>query len=632
MTEKDQKKILPTRHIGLTTGILYGIGCGIGGSIFILLGSAISEAQSGVLISLILGGILIFITALNFSELSTSLPVSGGAYNFSKEALGGFLAFIIGFFLWIANIATFSFSAQAFTVILEAFFPIPFIQYLFVPIAILSILFTAVVIFRTHKIALRTFISLTIILLIIFGIFIISGFFIAPTTNASNYDPAFLFSNTNFFSIIFMFSSLFIFFTTIASNLAYLNAELKSPSKSIPKTNIYAILITLFIYLSITIVVMINIGSSTSGLENSPILLATILNNILGIPGYILMGIAATISIFTAMNAALGSGTAVMYALARDNYISKRFLKVNKKTKVPTLVIVVTTTIAMLFTVLAIVFANVGFTANITTFIYFIGLAFVNFAAVILRYKRKELDRPFKAPFFPYLPVIVGSVCLILSFVLGALNINAVILGLVILFIGITYYLIKIADRHSVILILAGLKCLALILLGIFIWILNNFSILVSPINGFNSIFSLVLLRILIFFCFIAIGTIFFDVIPLKELVYFFIKRINKKEVAIDIGIGQIIELKKSKAKLIYNINIIISIIQISSSIFIYILVSLFAVDIISIDSINFGSIVVGQATAEYLFNAILIFLSTSLLFGGLYSLYLNKETKKLGI
>ncbi len=624
MTEKNQEKILPTRNVGLLAGILYGIGCGIGGSIFILLGSAIEEAQSGVLISLILGGILIFITALNYSELSTSLPISGGAYNFSKEALGGFLAFIIGFFLWIANIAAFSFSAQAFTVVLEALFPGTFIQNLFIPIAILSILFTAIVMFRTQKIALRTLVFLTVILLIIFGIFIFVGFFIAPITNPSNFDPDFLVSEANFFVVIFWFSSLFIFFTGITSNLAYLNADLKTPSKNIPKTNILAILVTLIIYLSMTIVVMINIGTYSSDLE-SPILLAFIMNDILGFPGYLLMGIAAMISILITMNAALGSGVAVMYALARDHYISKKFLKISKKTEKPTLALGVTTIIAIFFTVLAIIFANVGFTANITTFIYFFGLAFVNFAAVILRYKRKELDRPFKAPFFPYLPIIVGSTCLIISFVL---NVNAILIGLIILFIGITYYLLTIADRHSVILTLSGLKLFALILVGIFIWILNNFSILASPIIGFPTTFSLVLLRVLIFFCFFAMATIFFDIIPLKELVYFFIRRVNKKEVAIDIGIGQIIELKKSKAKLIYNINIIISIIQIFSSLFIFIIVSIFALDIISIDSITFGSIILSQTTAEFLFNATLIFLGTTLLFGGLFSLYLNKETK----
>lgn len=629
MTEKDQEQILPTRHVGLATGVLYGIGCGIGGSIFILLGDAIYMAQSGVLISLILGGILIFITALNYSELSTSLPISGGAYNFSKEALGGFLAFIIGFFFWIASILSFSFSAQAFTVVLGAFFPSPIIQTLFIPIAILSILFTALVIFRTHKIALRTLISLTIILLIIFGIFIFTGFVIAPITNTSNFEPSFLLSETNFISVIVLFSSLFIFFTSITSNLAYLNADLKNPSKNIPKTNIFAILITVSIYLSITIVVMINIGSNTEGLNNSPILLALIMNNIIGFPGYLLMGIAATISIFIAMNASIGSAVAVMYALARDNYISKKFLKVSKKTNVPSLVIIVTTTIAICFTVFAIIFANIGFTANITTFIYFIGLAFVNFAAVILRYKRKELDRPFKAPFFPYLPVIVGSTCLIISFVL---NPNAILLGLVILVIGITYYLLTIADRHSVILILAGLKFIAIVLISTFIWILNNFSIISSPINGFSSIFSSVLLRVLILFCIFALGTTFFDIVPLKEVVYFFIKKTNKKEVAIDIGIGQIIELKKSKAKLIYNINIVISIIQIVSSLFIFILVSLFAMNLISIDAIIFGATIIPQVTAEYIFGAILIFLATTLLFGGIFSLFLNKANKTLGI
>ncbi len=622
MTEKDQEQALPTRHVGLLAGILYGIGCGIGGSIFILLGDAIYDAQSGVLISLILGGVLIFITALNYSELSTSLPISGGAYNFSKQALGGFLAFITGFFLWIANIATFSFSAQAFTVVLGAFFPSTIIQTLFIPIAILAILLTAIVIFRTHKFALRTLILLTIVLLIIFGFFIFAGFFIAPTTNLSNFDPSFLFSETNFFAVIVWFSSLFIFFTSITSNLAYLNVNLKNPSKNIPKTNIFAILITLFIYLSMTIVVMINIGSDTTGLDESPILLALIMNNVLGFPGYLLMGIAATISIFIAMNASLGSAVAVMYALARDNYIPKRFLKVSKKAKVPTLVIIVSTVIAIFFTVLAILFANIGFTANITTFIYFFGLAFVNFAAVILRYKRKELDRPFKAPFFPYLPVIVGSTCLIISFVL---NPNAILLGLIILVIGITYYLLTIADRHSVILTLAGLKFFAVVLMGIFIWVLNNLS-------SFSSIFSSTLIRILIFFCIFALGTIFFDIIPLKEVVYFFIKKVNKKEVAIDIGIGQIIELKKSKAKLIYNINIVINIIQIVSSSFIFILVSLFAINIISIDPFIFGGTIITQIAAEYIFGAILVFLATTLLFGGIFSLFLNKENKTLGI
>ncbi|MHA1471709.1 MAG: hypothetical protein ACTSQW_01270, partial [Promethearchaeota archaeon] len=92
MSETESKEVLPQRTITLSQGVLYGVGCGIGGSIFVLLGIGIDEAGSAIFFSLLLGGILIFFTGLNYAELSTSLPVAGGAYNFGKEGIGGFLA------------------------------------------------------------------------------------------------------------------------------------------------------------------------------------------------------------------------------------------------------------------------------------------------------------------------------------------------------------------------------------------------------------------------------------------------------------------------------------------------------------------------------------------------------------
>ena len=624
MTEKDSKRIPPTRTVGLLSGVLYGIGCGIGGSIFILLGTAIEEAGSGILISLSLGGILIILTALNYSELSTSLPISGGAYNFSKEALGGFLAYIIGFFLWIANIATFSFSAYAFVVVIDAFFPL--LRPIFLAIAIISILFTAIIVFRSQRLAMKTLINLTIILLIIFAIFIISGLFIAPITNTSGFAPQFLNSRADFFSVISMFSLMFIFFTGITSNLAYLNPDLKNPSKNIPKVNIYAIIATLSIYLSISVVVLVNIGNTASELGKSPILLADILKDILGIPGYLLMGIAALISTLIAMNAALGSSVSIMNALARDHYVSKKLTKVSKKTNVPTLILIITTIVTIFFTLLAIFFADIGFTANIATFIYFIALAFVNFAAVNLRRKRKELDRPFKAPFFPYLPIIIMSFCIILALFLEW---RAIVLGGIIFIIGITYYLITIADRHSIVLTIAGLKSIAIIIVGSLIWILKNLSSINSPLSGFTVVFLDILLRGLIFICIFTIGTVFLDIIPLKELVYFFIRKINKKEVAIDIGIGQIIELKRSKARIIYYTNVVISLIQIGASIFVFSLISLLVSDIITIESFFTG---VSEKSGEYIFNSMMLFFGIILLISGSLSLIQNRETKSLGI
>ena len=65
-------------------------------------------------------------------------------------------------------------------------------------------------------------------------------------------------------------------------------------------------------------------------MSGSPILLGEILYDILGPVGFYLMGIAAIISILIAMNASLGSAVSILHALARDNYIPKRIVKVSK--------------------------------------------------------------------------------------------------------------------------------------------------------------------------------------------------------------------------------------------------------------------------------------------------------------
>ncbi len=623
MTGQSQEELKPEhKKSTVSQGVLYGVGCGIGGSIFVLLSTGIRVAGPGVMISLLLGGILIFLTALNYSELSTSLPLSGGDYNFGKEGVGGFFAFIIGFFLWIANIATCSFSAQVFALTIEIFFPflsrIPVL-----PIAIFTVLFISIVFFRTQRFAMRTLLILTVTLISIFLVFIISGLFISPITNPSGYDPSYIYSGTSIFGVFQMFALLFIFFTSITSNLAYFNSDLKNPSKNIPKVNILAILLTLVIYLSITFVVLINLGNRAEELGDSPVLLGEVLFDILGPFGFYLMGIALLISTLIAMNAAIGSAVNVLQALARDNYAPKKLAKLKENSDLPVNALIVTTVIAMLFTYLVISFADIGITAEITIFIYFFGLAFVNFASVNLRYKRKELARPFKAPFFPYLPIIVGSTCLFLAFILEP---TAIILGIIFFAIAMSYYLLTIADRYSIVITLAGIKLLAIILIGTFIWVINNMSTLKTPIHGFDIFFTTILLRILIIICIFTLGTVFLDIIPLREVVYFFVKRIYKEKVAINVGVGQIIELDESRTKMIHSANFVIAVFQLVSSGFMFYLIYLFGLNIISIEQITIGNIIIGNNMADYFFNVCLFFLAVCLLISGMLLIYLNQK------
>jgi len=619
LTESKTDRLIAQRSLKTSQVILYGIGCGVGGSIFVLLGTGIDIASSGILLSLFFGGILIFFTALNYAELSTSLPMAGGAYNFSKEGLGGFLAFITGFFLWIANISVCSFSAHTFALVIEevlkrAGIIVP--PFYIVLLAIGVILFTSLVIFRTQKVAIKSLIYLTIILLGIFGIFIFSGLVISPFT--LNFDLTIFSHPLNPIGIIAAFPLLFIFFTSITSNLSFVNANLKNPSKNIPKVNILTIFIALVIYLTITFVVLVNVNYPPSQLGDTTLLLPIVLENILGPFGFFTMVFAALISTMIAINAALGSGVSIITALARDRYISKKFKEIKKRAQMPALALLITVVIAIIFTY----FAGIGLAAETTTLIYFFGLAFVNYAAVKLRRTRKELDRPFKAPFFPVLPYIISGTFLV--FALFFFSTEAVMLGLLILSIGVGYFLLTISDRASKSLTLAGIKSLMVIIIGFSIWAINNFSA-VSP--------ELVIInRILTGIAVFIIFTVIFDIFPLREVVYFFIKKVDKGKVAINIGNAQIIELGKTRSKLIHFINYIFALLQIISGIIIFIITSLFLTPDINIMELNIGSIIISQMTIHYLFNSILIIFGILLEFSGMLLWYTNRELKSIGI
>jgi len=217
--------------------------------------------------------------------------------------------------------------------------------------------------------------------------------------------------------------------------------------------------------------------------------------------------------------------------------------------------LLLTVVIAIIFTY----FAGIGLAAETTTFIYFFGLAFVNYAALKLRKKRKELDRPFKAPFFPILPYIISGTFLI--FALFFFSTEAVMLGLIILSIGIGYFLLTISDRASKSLTLAGIKSLLAIIISFIIWAINNFT---TP-----SLQFLIINRVLVGIIIFIVGTVIFDIIPLREVVYFFIKKVDKGKVAINLGSSQIIEPGKTRSKFINMINYAFALLEIISGIII---------------------------------------------------------------
>jgi len=317
--------------------------------------------------------------------------------------------------------------------------------------------------------------------------------------------------------------------------------------------------------LLITFVVLIIIGVNPVNLTEAPVILTDIFGSIIGPFGFYIMVIAAVISTLIAINASLGSAVSIITALARDRFIPEKIRETKTKSDLPIIGLIITVALILLFTI----FAGIGLTAEITNFIYFFALAFVNYAAVKLRRKRKELDRPFKAPFFPFLPIFIFICFLAFAVILGIIiDPLSLVLGLIILIIGFTYQLLIMTDKPSKSLTLTGIKFFFSLIIGLFVWAINNYSVVSPDLVVIN--------RILIALCVFTIITVVLDLLPLRELAYYYVKFIDKERVAINIGSAQIIDLGKTRSGLIHNINLIIAVLQLISGVVVFTIVFLF--------------------------------------------------------
>jgi hypothetical protein len=72
------------------------LGAIIGTGIFVILGEAIGDSGPAIVLSFVLAGVTCAFSALSYSELASSIPVSGSAYTYAYSTMGELLAWIIG--------------------------------------------------------------------------------------------------------------------------------------------------------------------------------------------------------------------------------------------------------------------------------------------------------------------------------------------------------------------------------------------------------------------------------------------------------------------------------------------------------------------------------------------------------
>lgn len=420
------------RQLNLFQVIMLGTAGTLGSGIFVLTGLAAEVAGPATFIAILVGGFLSFSIALNYCELATVYPETGGAMTYVREAWGkGLLSFVVGSMDCISSTFYCALSAVGFAYSLSVFFPnIPII-----PVAVcVIIIFVILNILGVSNVG-NVQIVMGISLLFAFAVFIIAGF-VSPT----GFQPAILLPEGKVFlsddlgvnlkmimRTIALIYAAYVGFEVIADDAE----EVRNPTKIIPIAIIASILIITLVY-SLTVVVTLGTVPWQS-VAGSKTALTDAIKVFLPGWGVTLIGIAGMVGALTSINSSMLSATRESFTLSRDGAWPKGLSRLNS-IRVPYAAILFVGIVSILITIIG----AVDFLSYITSAGYLFVLFCSNMAMIQLHRKYPNINRPFKAPFFPLTPILASLTCVIVIFFsdLDALTFLAGILAL----LSVYYY------------------------------------------------------------------------------------------------------------------------------------------------------------------------------------------------
>lgn len=343
----------------------------------------------------ILSFIAIYIGMI-FAELVGMFPVEGGVYEYSKQAFGSFTSFLIG---WLTLIAA---NVTLAMLIVGA------IRYLnpnLSELTKISICIGFIVLF--NYLAFRGM-KTSAVMLLTFGFITLGSLLglIIPSIlsfNIFNFSPPFSLGFGE--SIPLIFFTIFLIAETFFGweTATFLAAETKDAKHTMPKAMILATVIIALISLLFVVTSLAVIPWQKFGEAKAPLtMLATIHY---GATGSNIFTLLVYLSIIGTVAGWIVSTPRLILALAKDRLFIPTCAKTHPKYKTPHN--------AILFqTILASMLVIIGTGSYETLLEMLIPMVFIMYSVVflslvVLRYKKPELERPYKIPFGKTGPILV---------------------------------------------------------------------------------------------------------------------------------------------------------------------------------------------------------------------------------
>jgi len=423
------------RDMSLMHVTMIGVGAMIGAGIFVLTGIAAGVAGPALILVFLLNGFVTGLTAMSYAELGSCFPEAGGGYLWVKEALPQPNGFLSGWVSWFAHAVACSLYAVAFGAFSVDLLSVAGVNVsrLVSPLgihdepAVLAAKLIAVCItflfvyinFRGAKETGQAESVITILKIIIIGLFIGFGVY---AIFAGKVEQPWQSQFSGFFQkgplgIIMAMGLTFIAFEGYEI-IAQCGEEVKNPKRNIPRSIFLSLLIVIPIYLLVAFVALGAVAPEGNvptwqylGQKGELAMIEAAEHFMMGKLGRIIFLIGGLFSTMSALNATVYSSSRVSFAMGRDHNLPGLFARIHPKKRTPHLAVFISGGLIILMAV-ALPIEDI---ASATDAMFLLLFIFVNLAVIHLRKNRPDLDRGFKVPLFPLVPIAATFLNLVLA-------------------------------------------------------------------------------------------------------------------------------------------------------------------------------------------------------------------------
>jgi len=439
------------RRIGLWSAVSLLIGNMTGSGIFVSVGTLLDKTHSPGLCLVLwcICSFYSFLGALSYCELGTVIPKSGGEYSYFLESFGPLHRFfgpLVAFlYIWINIFIINPCSLAANSLSFATYVWVPILTlagvdrentYLFgVLTRIFAVAFITLIAFiNCYSITLATRVQFIFTAAKLAGITIIIGgglYYIAIGSTqylAIGFDgptPSVSDIATAFYAGLWAYDGW--------NHLNYINEELVNPHRNIPRAICISLPLVTFCY------VMMNIAYLTvlspQEIIESDAVAADWANIVLG-PASFLIPLAVIISIFGNTLGTLFGEARISHVAGREGHLLDLHSYVHIEKRTPVAPILINSFIGIMYTLpgnITSLINNFGFTSSIFSCLTMISL-------LVMRYTKKDVERPFKVPIVVPIIVMLTSAILVIGTIASDPQLQQLYV-LIFIFAGVIFYI-----------------------------------------------------------------------------------------------------------------------------------------------------------------------------------------------